>query len=87
MKINAIAGRGSRRDFVDLYFVAKEFGLPYILDLFRKKYFEIDFNIVHTLKSLTYFKDAETEPMPKMLTDIYWADVVRFFRQESPKLI
>jgi hypothetical protein len=87
MKINAIAGRGSRRDFVDLYFIAKEYGLGCILDLFRKKYSEVDINLVHVLKSMTYFKDAETEPMPKMLTDISWDEIANFFKQESPKLI
>jgi hypothetical protein len=66
MKITAIAGRGSKRDFVDLYAIAQLYGLKHLLELFKKKYFQVDYNVVHLLKSLTYFKDAEKEPMPDM---------------------
>ncbi len=87
MKISAIAGRGSRRDFVDLYVTAQQYGLAHLLDLFKKKYAQIDFNLVHALKSLTYFRDAEKDPMPKMLVPISWSAITEFFRQEAPKLI
>ena len=87
MKINAIAGRGVRRDFVDLYVIAKEYGLAPLLELFKVKYAEVDFNLIHALKSLTYFEDAEREPMPKMLAPISWDQVTEFFRCEAPKLI
>jgi len=87
MKISAIAGRGSRRDFIDLYVIAQEYGLALLLDLFQKKYAEIDFNRVHALKSLTYFKDAENEPMLKMLEPTSWDQVFDFFRKEAPKLL
>lgn len=87
MKISAIAGSGSRRDFVDLYAIAKEYGLDHLLDLFKKKYSQIDFNIVHALKSLTYFKDAEKEPIPKMLVDFSWDEVTEFFKKEATRLI
>jgi len=87
MKINAIAGRGSRRDFVDLYVIAQEHGLAHLIDLFKEKYAQVDFNVIHALKSLTYFKDAENEPMPKMLAPILWDQVARFFRLEAPKLV
>ncbi len=36
MKLSALASRGSRRDFVDLYVVAREFGIPQLLDLFHR---------------------------------------------------
>jgi hypothetical protein len=87
MKISAIAGRGSRRDFVDLYVTAKQYGLDHLLDLFKKKYSQINFNLIHALKSLTYFKDAEKEPMPKMLTPISWDEIAEFFSQEAPRLV
>jgi len=87
MKISAIAGMGSRRDFVDLYVTAKLHGLAQLLELFKKKYAQIDFNRVHVLKSLTYFKDAEEEPMPNMLASISWTEITEFFRQEAPQLI
>lgn len=87
MKMSAIAGRGARRDFIDLFVIAQEYGLARLLDHFKEKYAQIDFNLVHALKSLTYFADAENEPMPEMLTPLSWNQVAEFFRQEAPKLI
>ncbi len=87
MKIAAVAGRGTRRDFVDLYFLAKQYGMAHLFELFRKKYARIDFNMVHALKSLAYFKDAEEEPMPNLLVPVSWDEITRFFRQETPKIM
>jgi len=87
MKISAIAGRRSRRDFVDLYVTAKQYGLAHLLDLFKNKYAQVSFNLVHALKSPTYFEDAEKEPMPNMLVPITWNEITGFFKQEAPKLI
>lgn len=87
MKISAIGGRGTRRDFVDLYFLGRQYGLPHLFELFGKKYARIDFNLVHALKSLTYFKDAEDQPMPNMLVPVSWDEITRFFQQEAPKIL
>lgn len=83
MKLSALASRGSRRDFVDLYVVAREYGIPHMFDLFRRKFAEVDFNLLHLRKSLTYFADAEKEPMPDMLVPLVWADVKQFFLDEA----
>lgn len=40
MKITAIASRGTKRDFVDLYQCARQFGLQELLGLFTRKYAE-----------------------------------------------
>jgi hypothetical protein len=61
--------------------------LAHLIDLFKEKYAQVDFNVIHALKSLTYFKDAENEPMPNMLAPISWDQVTRFFRLEAPKLV
>ncbi|MDI6751365.1 MAG: hypothetical protein QME07_00675 [bacterium] len=56
---------------VDLYFIGKEIGdFKMLLELFKKKYQGIDYNLMHILKSLVWFDDAEKEPMPKMLKGI-----------------
>jgi len=87
MKINAIAGRGTRRDFVDLYMVARQEGLKALLDLFQRKFAEVNYNRIHVLKSLTYFDDADAEPMPNMLVPLAWQDVKDFFREQTPGLL
>ena len=87
MKISAIAGRGTRRDFVDLYMVARQEGLKALLDLFQRKFADANYNRVHVLKSLTYFDDADAEPMPNMLVPLAWQDVKDFFREQTPGLL
>ena len=86
MKFDAIANRGSRRDFVDLYMAARTYGFREILEWFSTKYAATPYNRVHLFKSLTYFKDAEQEPMPDMLVTIDWTAVRYFFLAEVPRL-
>lgn len=86
MKLSAIAARGARRDFIDLYAVAKDLGLPPLLELFHQKYAQVRYNKVHLLKALVYFADAEREPMPDMIAPYSWEDVKEFFVREVPRL-
>lgn len=86
MKINAIEGRGSRKDFVDVYFLLQHFSLTEILGFYQAKY--SNHSIFRALMSLTYFDDAEKQPMPEMLSDGSWqlmknviVDAVRRYRQ------
>jgi len=87
MKIAAISERGTKRDFVDLYRIAKKEGLS-IRDailLFSKKYRYASSALPHVLKSMTYFEDAEKEKMPVMVEKALWENVKKFFLQEAPK--
>lgn len=86
MKISAIAGRGTRRDFIDVYVLAQGEGLASLLEAFRQKYREAKYSTVHVLKSLTYFEDAEKDPMPDLLVPITWDGVKAFFCAEVPRL-
>jgi predicted nucleotidyltransferase component of viral defense system len=80
MKLEAITNRGTRRDFVDLYFLLKVYSLKQQMEFYLKKYpGGSSFNV---LRSLTYFTDAETMPMPKMLIPINWDEVKSSIRQE-----
>lgn len=73
MKLNAIKNRGSKKDFVDLYFLIKELGFEQMLSFFTQKY--PNQSELMILKSLTYFTDAETEPEPIVLLDCTWSQV------------
>jgi hypothetical protein len=42
---------------------------------------------LHILKSLTFFSDAEKDPMPDMLAPIARDEVKAFFVQEAPRLL
>ena len=87
IKLEAVANRGSRRDFVDLYVAARKWGLRDILGWFETKYAAVAYNRVHLFKSLTYFRDAEEQPMPDLLATLTWDEVRAFFRNEVPRLI
>ena len=85
MKLSAIASRGSKRDFIDLHAIAVLYGLPQLVQWFEEKVRPVTFSRVHLLKSLTYFEDADREPMPDMLTSLSWKAVKAFFTAETPK--
>lgn len=86
MKLDAVSTRGSKKDFVDLYFICQKVSLKKIIKLFSEKYKSVDFNLIHLFKSLCYFKNAEEEPMPKMFRKISWLKVKSFFIQEIKKI-
>ncbi len=89
MKIAAIADRGTRRDFVDLYFILeieKIIPLQEALELYDKKFKVLKQSRVHILKSLRYFEDAEKGPMPNMLKDAKWDNIKKFFSNEVLKI-
>lgn len=74
-KIITISDRGSKKDFIDLYFLLDEFSLEEIFNLLKKKYTDVHYNEVHLLKSLLYFTDADLQPMPKMIKKVEWEEV------------
>jgi len=73
MKLAAITGRGSRKDFIDLYFLLQKFTLKEILKMYSSKYFDGSEYLV--LKSLTYFEDAEKDADTDMIADASWKEV------------
>jgi len=88
MKIDTIATRGRKRDFIDLYFICKKrISLEEALSLYNRKYGKLSSNIIHIQKSLVYFVDAEIEEMPRMLKSVNWEDVKNYFEVEVKKLI
>jgi hypothetical protein len=84
MKLNAIAGRGSKKDFIDLYFLLKIFSLEDILSFYEKKY--QDGSIFMVQKSLTYFEDADIQQQPQMFSDFNWEICKKKIIEEVLKL-
>lgn len=73
MKLNAISGRGSKKDFIDLFFLLNDFSLDEMLKFYNEKYEEGSYFMV--LKSLTYFEDADLQINPVMLKNIDWEEM------------
>jgi predicted nucleotidyltransferase component of viral defense system len=74
-KLLTISARGSKKDFIDMYFILKKYSLEMLFKLLEKKYSKTSYNQVHILKSLAYFEDADLQPMPRMHTQITWDTV------------
>ncbi|MBU3978494.1 nucleotidyl transferase AbiEii/AbiGii toxin family protein [Patescibacteria group bacterium] len=84
MKIHAIEDRGTKRDFIDAYFLAKKYSVEEMLDFYQKKYGVLEDHMYAILRSLDYFEDADQESeMPKMLIDVSWEKVKEYFRKET----
>jgi predicted nucleotidyltransferase component of viral defense system len=79
MKLAAITNRGSKKDFVDLYFLLEHFTLPEMLEFYSQKY-NTD-SLFMPIRSLTYFEDAEKETMPNILIATQWQDVKEKIRE------
>lgn len=86
LKINAIQGRGSKKDFVDMYVLLHHYSLQEILTFYHRKYPE--YSDYRALLSLAYFDDADEQVMPTMfipdtweLMKAYISDAVRQYQQ------
>jgi len=86
MKILAISQRGRRRDFIDVYFLIKEFGLKQIIEFVKEKY--PMFNVYVGLQGLTYFKDADEDSEKgrfRLLKKVKWSEVKKSILKEANK--
>jgi len=87
MKVSAIASRGAKRDFIDLFIASERYGLQNILNWFSRKYEKIGYNRLHVIKSLTFFADAEKDPLPHLLVPLAWDEVKSYLRGQVPALL
>lgn len=87
MKIIAISQRGRKRDFIDLYwYVTQHKSLDEVVQHAIKQYPGQEHNMPHILKSLTYFADAENDPMPKLFFKAPWRRIKKFFDSEVKRI-
>lgn len=87
MKIIAISQRCRKRDFIDLYWhVQNREPLLDILFRVHKHYPGKKLNFPHFIKSLTYFTEAENDPMPTLFFRASWEEIKAYFRKEVPSV-
>jgi hypothetical protein len=85
MKLSAVAGRGSKKDFYDIFYFLKTYSFDQMFKLFEKKF--PNTNKFHVIKSLTYFDDAEIEPNPQTIEKIIWNEIKNTIVNEINKMI
>jgi hypothetical protein len=85
MKVLAIIQRGSKKDFVDAYFIMNEIKIKpqQLIEMFSKKYGKINSLIIH--KALTFFEDADKELELKMIKKVSWNEIKKFFIENFGK--
>jgi predicted nucleotidyltransferase component of viral defense system len=86
MKLSAIHGRGSKKDFYDIYFILKKlYSFDNIVLFYKRKFSLSKEDITLLLKSLIYFENAEKEPEPILLEEANWEGVKNFLISETTK--
>jgi len=79
MKLDTIIGRGSKRDFIDIYFLAKKYTLVDMFSFYQRKYGNIAERSLMLKKALVYFEDADKDEMPNMLVPVKWPQMKKWF--------
>jgi hypothetical protein len=86
MKLAAVADRNKRRDFVDVYFLMRRFApLADLIALFQKKYPRV--SVLHLVRSLGYFEEADTERALRLLQTVRWTEVKQAIRDALSGLV
>jgi predicted nucleotidyltransferase component of viral defense system len=86
MKLDALISRGARKDFYDLYFIARQVPLEEMLHQSPVKYpYAHDYEMM-ALTSLTYFENANQQMSIESLPPTDWETVKDFFVAEARRL-
>jgi predicted nucleotidyltransferase component of viral defense system len=85
MKLEAIGGRGLKRDFFDLYKICvnKNWSIKDVLEMRNSKFPNAEASLPHIIKSLIFFDDAETRSERAEIVDKEWEMVKKFFREQA----
>jgi predicted nucleotidyltransferase component of viral defense system len=78
MKLSAVTGRGTKKDFFDIHLLLQSLSLAEMVALFDKKFPEI--GTFHVLRSLTWFEDAEKDLDPELFENVSWYEVKAFIK-------
>nr|MBK9651258.1 nucleotidyl transferase AbiEii/AbiGii toxin family protein [Bacteroidota bacterium] len=81
MKIQAILGRGKKKDFFDLAELLNHYSLREIVDFHKRKY-PSQMILISVPQALIYFDEAEESEDPVSLKNQTWPEVKKFIRKK-----
>lgn len=81
MKINAILGRGVKKDFWDIYELLQHYSIEQLIDYHSRK-FPSQQLMITIPQALVYFEDAEESPEPISLKGQTWEEVKSYIRKQ-----
>ena len=76
MKFAALLGRSTKKDYYDIYFLLQQFSLDEIMEFYKQRFKQTE--VVHVLRSLVYFVEADVSEEPEMLANVTWKEVKLF---------
>jgi len=78
MKLVAIIQKATKRDFIDIYFLIKKFGLGSIIKVAEKKY--PSFNSYLLLQAITFFEDIGKHDTRRifMIENVSWLEIKKY---------
>lgn len=79
MKVNAVEGRGTKKDFIDIYALLHHYSLNEILAFYDAKYPE--HSTLRAIMSLTYYDDADEQMSPTTFDLPSWEEMKEYIRQ------
>lgn len=80
LKMNAIFGWGSKKDFIDLYMLLKQFEVGELIEFFKKQFPSVD--IGQLLISMYYYGYAELDAIPKLYINTNWEEIKKYISQK-----
>lgn len=83
MKLSAVTGRASKKDYIDLYYIFHIISLGDLLKKASEKFPILDNNLI--LKSLVYFNDVVNEPILFKNDNYIEFDEVKIFLEDLVK--
>ena len=87
MKLDAITGRGTKKDYIDLYFLSREkFSFEKMFGYYDRKFIKLEENAFTLVKSMQYFVEADETEMPRMFKKVVWKDIKRYMQGEALRL-
>jgi hypothetical protein len=86
IKLDALMGRGSRKDFIDLYVLSHTIPLDTLLQAGARKYPQMRDFALMAVESMVSFENAERDLPPEMLMDMPWFKVRAFFIAQVKQL-
>ncbi|MBI3013012.1 MAG: nucleotidyl transferase AbiEii/AbiGii toxin family protein [Elusimicrobia bacterium] len=89
MKIIAACQRGTKRDFVDLYFILQDIPFRKVAENMIERYGKERINPIVVGKSLVYFNDADGDPEPSYIVKNRpsWENIKTFFKNNIQQIV
>lgn len=80
LKLNAIAGRGAKKDFWDLYELLNHYSFEQMITFYQKRY--PNNALIMLAKSITYFAEADLQPDPYCLKKLQWNSIKKGIKKK-----